>query len=127
MILIYFLLDINIIYQLERILLLISVSFFGIALSISLLVFGILINRAYGKIPVKITEIYSVIVIILISNVFLVIQKCSKKLYVLFYLAIIIEVILLFVILIGIHYYSSIIFSDNINGNYNLFIFSQII
>ncbi|CAB4474799.1 uncharacterized protein OCT59_015550 [Rhizophagus irregularis] len=108
--------NINIIYQLERILLLISVSFSGIALSISLFVFGILINMNSKSILVKIIEIYSVIVIILISNVFLVIQKCSKKLYVLFYLAIIIEIVLLFVMLIG-YNYPSIIFSNINNGN----------
>ncbi|CAB5387332.1 unnamed protein product [Rhizophagus irregularis] len=109
--------NINIIYQLERILLIISVSFSGIALSISLFVLGILINITSKKILVKITEIYSVIVIILISNVFLVIQKCSKKLYVLFYLAIIIEIILLFVMLIG-YNYPSIILSNNINDTF---------
>ncbi|CAB4389872.1 unnamed protein product [Rhizophagus irregularis] len=85
--------NINIIYQLERILLLISVSFSGIALSISLFVFGILINMTSKMI-----------------------QKCSKKLYVLFYLAIIIEIVLLFVMLIG-YNYPSIIFSNINNGN----------
>uniref|UniRef100_U9SV20 Uncharacterized protein n=1 Tax=Rhizophagus irregularis (strain DAOM 181602 / DAOM 197198 / MUCL 43194) TaxID=747089 RepID=U9SV20_RHIID len=85
--------NINIIYQLERILLLISVSFSGIALSISLFVFGILINMNSKMI-----------------------QKCSKKLYVLFYLAIIIEIVLLFVMLIG-YNYPSIIFSNINNGN----------
>ncbi|CAG8761491.1 20361_t:CDS:2, partial [Rhizophagus irregularis] len=108
---------INIIYQLERILLIITVPFSGIALSISLFVLGILINITSKKILVKITEIYSVIVIILISNVFLVIQKCSKKLYVLFYLAIIIEIVLLFVMLIG-YNYPSIILSNNINDTF---------
>ncbi|PKC02502.1 hypothetical protein RhiirA5_425141 [Rhizophagus irregularis] len=109
--------NINIIYQLERILLIITVPFSGIALSISLFVLGILINITSKKILVKITEIYSVIVIILISNVFLVIQKCSKKLYVLFYLAIIIEIVLLFVMLIG-YNYPSIILSNNINDTF---------
>ncbi|CAB4478399.1 unnamed protein product [Rhizophagus irregularis] len=46
------------------------------------------------------------------------IQKCSKKLYVLFYLAIIIEIVLLFVMLIG-YNYPSIVLSNNINGNDN--------
>jgi hypothetical protein len=99
-------------------LLLISVSFYGIGLLLSF-IYGVLVYKTPPSIIYKITRIYSIIVIIIVSNVFFVIQKRSKKLYVLFYLAVIVGVLLLFINLIGLHY-SSIIFHDLHNGN-NLF------